>query len=136
MLYVMTLRVAGSGWTSDRRADYFRWFDRAAALRGGVSFEEYLRDIRREAVARLTPAERTALGGLLTEKPRTDPYAGLKARPVVKEWKYPSGERHVDVTGCDAAPTPESAPCPASRPATRRRNSSGVAPRPGSPHPA
>ena len=52
-----------------------------------MSFEEYLRDIRKAAVARLTPAERTALGELLTEKPRKDPYAALKARPVVKEWK-------------------------------------------------
>jgi putative heme-binding domain-containing protein len=87
LFYVMTLRVAASGWTPDRRADYFRWFERAAAIRGGVSFEEYLRDIKKAAVARLTPAERTALGELLAEKPRKDPYARLKARPVVKEWK-------------------------------------------------
>jgi hypothetical protein len=87
LVYVMTLRVAGSGWTADRRAAYFRWFDRAAAIRGGVSFEEYLREIKKAAPARLTPAERTALGDLLAEKPRKDPYAALKARPVIKEWK-------------------------------------------------
>jgi putative heme-binding domain-containing protein len=87
LFYVMTLRAAGSDWTPERRTEYFRWFDRAAAIRGGVSFEEYLREIKKAATARLTPAERTALGDLLAEKPRKDPYAALKARPVVREWK-------------------------------------------------
>jgi mono/diheme cytochrome c family protein len=52
-----------------------------------VSFEEYLRQIKSAAAGRLTAADRSALGDLLAEKPRADPYAALKGRPVVKAWK-------------------------------------------------
>jgi putative heme-binding domain-containing protein len=86
--YVACLRAAGGKlWTLPQREEYFRWFRKAAALRGGVSLEDYFRLIRKEAAARLSAAEKKALGGLLAEPPRADPYAALKSRPLVKEWK-------------------------------------------------
>lgn len=88
LVYVLNLRVAAAHhWSADQRREYFRWFERAAAARGGVSFEEYLRQIKADAVGRLTPADRAALGDLLAERPRADPYAALRGRPAVKEWK-------------------------------------------------
>ncbi|MFO0840814.1 MAG: c-type cytochrome [Gemmataceae bacterium] len=86
--YVACLRTAGGKlWAPEQRREYFGWFRRAASLRGGVSLEEYLRLIRREAAGRLGAAEKEALGALLAEPARADPYAALKARPLVKEWK-------------------------------------------------
>ena len=88
LVYVTFLRVAAAPlWTADQRKEYFRWFGKAAAIRGGVSFEEYLAGIKKDAVDRLPPADRTALGDLLAPRPKADPYAALRARPVVKEWK-------------------------------------------------
>lgn len=87
LVYVTALRTAAAPlWSADWRQDYFRWFGRAAAIRGGVSFEEYLRLIKKDAADRLAPADRAALVGLLADKPRADPYASLRNRPVVKEW--------------------------------------------------
>lgn len=88
LVYVLNLRAAAAHlWSADQRREYFRWFEQAAAIRGGVSFDEYLRRIKADAADRLTPADRAALGGLLAERPRVDPYAALRGRPVVKEWK-------------------------------------------------
>jgi hypothetical protein len=65
---------------------FFGWLNRTAASRGGVTFPEYLRQIRSDAVNRLSPAAREVLGDLMVEPLPVDPYAELKSRPFVKEW--------------------------------------------------
>jgi hypothetical protein len=85
--YAYCLRVARPGWTPALREAYFQWFVDAATLYGGNSFTGYLKNIREEAIEHLNPAERAALAEVLARQPGTgDPYAELKARPVVRKW--------------------------------------------------
>lgn len=85
--YAAMLRVCRQSWTPDLRRKYFEWFAAAESLAGGNSFNGYIKAIRDEAVAALSPDERTALRDILDRKvERVDPYAELKARPVVQKW--------------------------------------------------
>jgi putative heme-binding domain-containing protein len=87
MDYATSLRKLRAGWTPALREAYFSWFPRAAHYKGGASFEGFLREIRADAVATLSPSEKAALKPLL-EAPisqRTAPVA-VAPRPFVKEW--------------------------------------------------
>jgi putative heme-binding domain-containing protein len=84
--YVMCLRDVERGWTLGHRQHLFGWFARAAAQRGGLTFAEYLDQIKRDAVSRLPAREREALADLLRERPPEDPYVGLKGRSLVRRW--------------------------------------------------
>ncbi|MDB4794131.1 sulfatase-like hydrolase/transferase [Pirellulaceae bacterium] len=86
--YALCLRNAAKGWKAATRTDYFQWFLKAAVLQGGHSFTGFLKNIRDEAVAKMSDAEKEQFKDLLAKKPTTtDPYANLKARPFVKKWK-------------------------------------------------
>ncbi len=56
--YAFCLRVAEVGWTTDLRADYFRWFGRARHWAGGHSFQKFLQNIDDEFWARTSENER------------------------------------------------------------------------------
>lgn len=85
--YALCLRNAKSGWAAKTRTDYFEWFLKAASLQGGHSFTGFLANIRKEAIANMSPEERNTFKELLAKQPTTkDPYAELKARPFVKKW--------------------------------------------------
>ena len=63
--YAYSLRHATAGWTPELRLNYFSWFTRTRAWRGGASFEGFLRNIREEALTHVNdPAERAALASL------------------------------------------------------------------------
>lgn len=85
--YVYCLRVLKEGWELSQREKYFQWFIKAGTLRGGHSFEGFLRNIRNEAIENLTDAERQALRSLL-EQPITpeSPEVLLRQRQFVKKW--------------------------------------------------
>jgi putative heme-binding domain-containing protein len=86
--YAAMLRVCRDGWTPELRRAYFHWFVSSANLAGGNSFGGYLKAIRDEALAALADSERESLKDVLAAQAEpTDPYAELKARPVVQEWK-------------------------------------------------
>lgn len=86
--YVLSLRTLKSGWTPELRKTYFEWFLNATRFKGGNSFSNFLQNIRNEAIEQLPEADRIALNSLLAQpiQPK-DPYADLKARPLVKQWK-------------------------------------------------
>ena len=85
--YVLCLRTAKTGWTVELRRKYFQWFLDAASLYGGNSFNGFIGNIKKEAIANLNEQSKSALAELLAQKPqRKDPYADLKARPFVKKW--------------------------------------------------
>jgi putative heme-binding domain-containing protein len=86
--YALALRVLKAGWTFPLRQAYFRWFvDKASAFRGGNTFANALRTIKMEAIAALTPEERTALKPILAARPaQKSPRELLAARKPVKEW--------------------------------------------------
>ncbi len=85
--YALWLRALRTGWSLDERREYFGWFARAAAMRGGNSFTGFLKNIRQEAIATLTDDEKQALADVL-DAPLSpaDPIVDLKSRPVVKKW--------------------------------------------------
>lgn len=63
--FAYALRNAVTGWTPELRLQYFSWFTRTRAWKGGASFDGFLRNIRDEALANVQdPAERAALASL------------------------------------------------------------------------
>jgi len=86
--YARSLRVLRTGWTPSLRESYFRWFHKAASFRGGASLSGFMRDIKNDAVATLSPAEKQGLQTILDTKPeRIDPLQNILAgRSFVKEW--------------------------------------------------
>lgn len=85
--YVLCLRTLDAAhWTLPQHREFFEWLNRTAASPAGVSFADYLRQIRKDAVERLPSPTRAALAQLLVEPTPADPLADLKARPFVKEW--------------------------------------------------
>jgi putative heme-binding domain-containing protein len=75
-----------TGWTPELREQYFRWFIKAAGFKGGPSIEGYMANIRRDAIASLTDAERTALKPILEMKLKDVTATPVKARPFIKNW--------------------------------------------------
>ena len=66
LYYAFTLRTLSAGWTLELRRSWFNWVDTVAhGFRGGNSVERYVQNMRADAVAAMTDAERDALGPLL-----------------------------------------------------------------------
>ena len=88
IVYVMCLRKANNGWTNPLRERYLNWFVKSAVFQGGKSFAGYLKNARNEFVASLSGEEKTELAAVIeVEMVEQDPYAELKSREVVKQWK-------------------------------------------------
>jgi putative heme-binding domain-containing protein len=112
--YMVTLRRLSQGWTVEERRRYFGWLDakpgstspvrRTAEHPGyfnqwfqdvglaganGASFDGFMKGLRKDAIASLSPAERSALqdvlGGATPAPAPSKPAA--PARPFVKDWK-------------------------------------------------
>ncbi len=87
MDYARDLRVLKTGWTLPLREEYFKWFLKAANFKGGSSLTGFMRNMKSDAMATLTPAEMTALKPILDAKPDVkSPQQLLAGRPLVKEW--------------------------------------------------
>lgn len=85
--YALCLRSAKGDWSLDQRRRYLEWFNKAASLRGGNSFNGFIANIRRDAIATFTDEEKTELKETLEYRPQSvDALAELKKRPVVKQW--------------------------------------------------
>lgn len=83
-----TLRVLKTGWTPDLRKAYFGWFLKTGSFRGGASLSGFLRDIKNDAMATLSDAEKSELAPVLAAQPeKKKPLESLLAgRATVKEW--------------------------------------------------
>ncbi len=88
LAYAKMLRVLRTGWTPPLRESYFKWYLKAANFRGGASLAGFLRDMKNDALATLSPSEKTALQPILDAKPpkRTALENLLAGRTTVKEW--------------------------------------------------
>jgi len=65
--WAFMLRNLKSGWTLQQRRDYFSFLNAVAKTSGGNSFPGFLTNIREEALANCTDAERTALADITGE---------------------------------------------------------------------
>lgn len=85
--YVKSLRVLKSGWTLELRKQYFSWFLKAANYKGGHSFGGFIRNIKTEAVAKLSAEEKQALDAILDAKPDPKLTPVFPPRALVKQYK-------------------------------------------------
>ncbi len=85
--YVYCLRALKDAWTMEQRSRYFQWFVTSTTFRGGNSFSGFIKNIRQEAIDRLTEDQKVALKEVLDAQPTGGiPLVEAAARPLVKEW--------------------------------------------------
>ncbi len=85
--YARILGFAKAGWTRALREDYFRWFPRAANYKGGASFNLFIDEIKANAIATLSEAEKAELKEVLDLKPEAAaPAFTLKPMAFQKAW--------------------------------------------------
>jgi len=105
--YIFHLRNVKSGWTLEQRQKYFEWFTKAREsgkpemhnpavvqwfkeverdYSDGASYPKFLVNIRKDALATLTSAQRTALQAIIEENLNTPPWKPAIERKFVKEW--------------------------------------------------
>ncbi|WP_395738792.1 c-type cytochrome [Prosthecobacter sp.] len=85
--YARILRFAKKGWTKELRADYFRWFLRAANYKGGASFDLFIGEIKQNALSTMTEEEKLAIKDVLDAKPEIRPPSfTVKPMQFVKAW--------------------------------------------------
>ncbi len=59
--YAFVLRNMRYGWTLEERRQYFAWLSDAKRRSGGASYEGFIENMRQDALANLSDAERVAL---------------------------------------------------------------------------
>ena len=80
------LRNVKDGWTMADRQGYFSWLNRTEAAGGGNSYANYLKNVRKQAIATLTDAEKLALADLMVP-PAIDPkYPPVEAKGPGRPW--------------------------------------------------
>lgn len=85
--YARNLRLLKTGWTPALQERFFKWFTLAAGYEGGSSFQLFVTNIKAEAVANLSEADKARLQPILDAKPKTDsPVFTATPREFVKEW--------------------------------------------------
>ena len=83
----LILRNVEKGWTPALQKRYFQWFTKAAAYKGGAAISNYTQNIKKDAVARLSEADKKALASILNAKPeKAGPAFATKPRSFVKNW--------------------------------------------------
>jgi putative heme-binding domain-containing protein len=87
MEYARALRVLKTGWSMPLREEYFTWFRKAANFKGGASIRGFLKLMKDDAVATLTPSDKAQLAPILEAAPLAAAPVVGKPRPFVKEWK-------------------------------------------------
>ena len=102
--YVFHLRTLKEGWTLEQRKQYFHWLNRVGAggahppqllqwfkeagreYSNGASFNKFISNFRKDAVATLSPSEKEALKGIITGQAVVSAPAATN-RKQVQEWK-------------------------------------------------
>ncbi len=85
--YARALRVLKGGWTPELRRAYFSWFHRAVGFKGGNSLAGFIEQIKRDALANLSEAERAEVRPILDARPEArSAAASAPPRAFVKAW--------------------------------------------------
>lgn len=83
--YALVLRNMRFGWTLDQRKTYFEWFNGALKRNGGASYQGFINNIRNEALANVSDAEKKALAAT-TLAPATNLAELPKPKGPGKKW--------------------------------------------------
>lgn len=83
--FAASLRFVSEGWPKGARETYFRWFLREEYNKAG-NLAKFITDIRKDAVASLSPEELTALEPVLNAPPEVRPAPPVASRLFVKNW--------------------------------------------------
>ncbi|MEM1067620.1 MAG: hypothetical protein AAGI63_01900 [Planctomycetota bacterium] len=86
MHYLYVLRNAKSPWRMNERRVFFSSLNQAQQYLVGAGMAGFLTRIREEAVATLTPTERSSLKLILEPSVASQPVATEENRPFVKAW--------------------------------------------------
>lgn len=84
--YAYCLRPVISTGTEAQQKEYFRWFNKAARHRGGMSFGGFISNIRKEALEKLTDEQKAPLKKILEYEAPKDLVAVDPTRKHVKKW--------------------------------------------------
>ena len=98
--YAFMLRGIRYGWTLQDRRDYFTFLNEAGTYSGGSSYPGFLTNIRTEALANASPAERAALADLTGEelKPGLN-FSVTPPKGPGTEWTMESALASVEAAG-------------------------------------
>ena len=83
--YAAALRLVGEGWPAGGREKFFRWFLQDKFHKAG-NVKKFIDDIRKDAVASLSEAEKASLQPLLDAKPEATIEPPLASRLFVRTW--------------------------------------------------
>jgi len=94
IFYAFTLRNVQTGWTLQQRQQYALWIERAKGWSGGHSYQGFLENTRKEALANATPEELAAVDSAI--QPYRVPVAELpKPKGPGREWNQTEVEQLV-----------------------------------------
>lgn len=80
------LRNVKAGWTLEQRQRYFTFFLEAAKSSGGASYSRYLTEIRDDALANCTEAEKVALEPIITQSLTAKPFSSTPPQGPGRQW--------------------------------------------------
>jgi putative heme-binding domain-containing protein len=90
LFYVFILRTMKDGWSMEQRKQYFSWLNLAEQkYHGGASFMNFLKHIREDAQATLTPAEQQELASIINRRSSVDVVKVTAPRQFVRNWQMP-----------------------------------------------
>ena len=82
------IRFVKQGWTNDSEKKLFIWFSRAASYKGGASFINFINEIKKDHLARLSAKRKKALASIIDAKPVTkNPLSSNRQLKFVKNWQ-------------------------------------------------
>lgn len=82
------IRFVKQGWTNDSEKRLFIWFSRAASYKGGASFNNFVNEIKKNHIARLSAKRKKALASIIDAKPVTkNPLSSNRQLKFIKNWQ-------------------------------------------------
>ena len=82
------IRFVKQGWTNDSEKRLFIWFSRAAGYKGGASFNNFVNEIKKDHLARLSAKRKKALASIIDAKPVTkNPLSSNRQLKFIKNWQ-------------------------------------------------
>lgn len=81
------IRFVKEGWNDELEKQFFTWFTRAAGYKGGASFSNFIKEIKKDSIARLSEDRKKALADIINAQPVTkNPLTSNRNLKFVKNW--------------------------------------------------